>query len=88
MLESKGRVRLASDCLTWVRTALEAPGTRLVPLSPEIAVASAHLPGEFHGDPADRILVATARIHALTLVTRDERILAYGRAGFVAVLDG
>ena len=87
MLESKGRIRLHTDCLSWVRAGLAAPGTRLVPLTPEIAVGSAHLPGVFHGDPADRILVATARTHDLTLVTKDERILAYGAAGYVAALQ-
>jgi PIN domain nuclease of toxin-antitoxin system len=86
MLENKGRLRLGVDCLTWVREALGAPGIRLVPLSPEIAVASAYLPGAFHGDPADRMLVATARTHDLTLVSKDERILAYGAAGFLATL--
>jgi len=88
MLESRGRLRLSSDCLAWIRTALSAPGIRLMPLTPEIAVASARLPAAFHGDPADRILVATARDHGLTLVTKDERIRAYGAAGYVDVLDG
>jgi PIN domain nuclease of toxin-antitoxin system len=86
MLESRGRLRLSMDCLAWIRAALTAPGVDLVPLTPEVAVASAYLPGEFHGDPADRLLVATARTHDLILVTKDERILTYGSAGYVAVL--
>jgi PIN domain nuclease of toxin-antitoxin system len=49
MLEAKGRIRLAKDCLAWVQEALSAPGTSLVPLMPEIAVESSRLPGEFHG---------------------------------------
>lgn len=88
MLESRGRLRLNVDCLAWVREALAAPGTRLAPLTPEVAVGSAYLPGAFHGDPADRLLVATARALDLTLVTKDERILAYGAAGYVAVVPG
>lgn len=88
MLESKGRLRLNTDCLSWIRSALAAPGTRLLPLSPEIAVASASLPGEFHGDPADRIIVATARLLDLVLVTRDERIRDYSAQGYVAVPAG
>jgi PIN domain nuclease of toxin-antitoxin system len=87
-LESRGRIRLTGDCLSWVRSALAAPGTRLLPLTPEIAVASAHLAGSFHGDPADRMLVATARSHDPRLGTKDERILAHGAAGHVAVLAG
>jgi len=86
MLEAKGRIRLAKDCLAWVQEALSAPGTSLVPLTPEIAVESSRLPGEFHGDPADRILVATARLLGATLLTRDERILAYGKGKLVSVM--
>ncbi|HJX15764.1 MAG TPA: type II toxin-antitoxin system VapC family toxin [Candidatus Deferrimicrobiaceae bacterium] len=85
MLEAKGRIRLTKDCLAWVQEALAAPGTSLVPLSPEIAVESSRLPGTFHGDPADRILVATARLLGGTLLTRDDRILAYGKGKHVSV---
>jgi predicted nucleic acid-binding protein len=60
---------------------------RLAPLSPAIAVESTRLPGDFHRDPADRFIVATARELGATLVTRDERILRYGAEGFVQVLD-
>jgi PIN domain nuclease of toxin-antitoxin system len=86
MLEAKGRIRLAKDCLAWVQEALSAPGASLVPLTPEIAVESSRLPGDFHGDPADRILVATARLLGATLLTRDERILAYGKGKLVSVM--
>jgi len=86
MLEAKGRIRLSKDCLAWVQEALSAPGTSLVPLTPEIAVESSRLPGEFHGGPADRILVATARLLGATLLTRDERILAYGKGKLVSVM--
>jgi PIN domain nuclease of toxin-antitoxin system len=86
MLVAKGRVRLAKDCLAWVHEALSAPGTSLLPLTPEISVESSRLPGEFHGDPADRILVATARLLGATLLTRDERILAYGKGKHVSVM--
>ena len=86
MLEAKGRIRLAKDCLAWVQEALAAPGTSLVPLTPEIAVESSRLPGDFHGDPADRILIATARLLDATLLTRDERILTYGKGKHVSVM--
>jgi len=74
MLESKGRIRIHMDCLEWVRRALET-----VPLSPEIAVESNRLPGSPHGDPADRILIATARNLGARLMTRDQALLDYGR---------
>ena len=86
MLESKGRIRIFKDCLDWVRQALSAPGIHLLPLSPEVAMASCRLPGTFHGDPADRILVASARLDDLYLVTYDERIIAYGTEQYVSVL--
>jgi PIN domain nuclease of toxin-antitoxin system len=86
MLESKGRIVLPIDVMQWVERALAAPGVRLQPLTPAIAVQSTRLPGGFHGDPADRILVATARDQDATLVTRDERILNYGATGLVSTL--
>ncbi|CAG1000717.1 Ribonuclease VapC22 [Methylophilaceae bacterium] len=87
MLEAKGRIVLGSPCEKWVKTALTLPGMRLIGLEPEIAVASSRLPGEMHGDPADRILTATARAHDAVLATADERLVEYGKAGFMRVLD-
>lgn len=87
MLEAKGRLRFSLEVGEWVRRALAAPGLRLADLSPEIAVESSRLPGEVHGDPADRILMATARRLGAALVTRDGRILEYARAGHLATVD-
>lgn len=56
-------------------------------LLPETLILSSYLPGSPHGDPADRIIIATARALNLTLVTRDSTILAYGRQGHVKVLE-
>lgn len=78
-LESKQRLHLHMDCMEWVRRALETPGLSLVPLTPEIAVESTRLPGNIHADPADRILVATARNLGARLMTRDQALLDYGR---------
>jgi len=75
LLTSKGRLRLGSDVLKWVLEVLAKPGLSLAPLKPEIAVACSNLPFEMHADPADRILVATARHLGATLVTADERLL-------------
>lgn len=86
MLEVKGRIRLSKSCLDWVQEALSAPGTHLLPLTPEIAVESSRLPGNFHGDPADRILAAAARILEATLVTKDTKLIEYGNQGFFGVL--
>ena len=83
MLEAKGRLTLAADCESWVREALAAPGIRVAELTPRIAVSSTRLPGVFHGDPADRMLVATARESEATLLTADEGILHYADEGYV-----
>lgn len=87
MLHAKGRVQLSLDLTQWVHQALGAAGTRLVPLEPEIAIESTRLPGAFHGDPADRLLVATARVLGASLLTRDRAILEYARHGHLNVLD-
>ena len=79
LLESKRRLHLHMDCLEWVRRALETPGLSLVPLIPEISVESTRLPGNLRADPADRILVATARNLGARLMTRDQALLDYGR---------
>lgn len=62
------------------------PGVVLKPLIPEIAVESVQLPDSFHGDPADRMIVATARVHQLTLLTHDKKILDYAKKEYVSVM--
>lgn len=79
ILEVKGRIELPCGCLEWVHRALRAPGVALVPLTPEIAVESSRLPGVFQGDPADRILIATALSLGAALVTMDRQILSYAK---------
>ena len=61
----------------WFAQALSYPGIRLLELTPEIAIESTRLPGMFHKDPADQIIVATARVNGCPLVTADDKILRY-----------
>lgn len=77
LLVERGRLILGAPTLEWINTALRAPGIRSLPLTPEIAVASTELPGDFHRDPADRVLVATARHLACPMLTADARIVEY-----------
>lgn len=86
MLESKGRLTLTADCESWVRDAFDAPGVKLAELTPHIAISSTRLPGIFHGDPADRMLMATARESDAILLTADEAILQYAAEGHVRVM--
>lgn len=87
LLVSKKRINLYRDLMEWIREALATPGLRLIPLEPEIAVASSCLPFEMHPDPADRILVATARHLGATLVTADQSLLALAKKGHFRALD-
>lgn len=87
MLEAKGRIGLSRPVEEWVHAALRAPGVRLLELTPAIAVESTRLPGSAHGDPADRILIASARVLGGRLATRDRVILDYAEGGHVPVLD-
>jgi PIN domain nuclease of toxin-antitoxin system len=77
MLVAKRRIQLDRPVEQWVDTALALPGIQLAPLEPAIAVRSSKLPGEFHPDPADRIIVATALERGAPILTPDERIRSY-----------
>ena len=70
-------IELSISLQDWVERALQATQARTVQVSHQIALGAYTLPGTFHKDPADRILVATARHHEFTLLTADERILNY-----------
>ena len=77
LLVSHQRLRLTGTVLDWLETSLVFPKVRLFPISPEIAVEANFLPGEFQKDPADRIIVATARVHNIELLTLDSKILKF-----------
>lgn len=77
MLVAKGRVALSMDISEWLSVVSQIEAVSFVPVDNEIAVKSTELPGEFHKDPADRIIVATARKFAVPLITLDEKIRAY-----------
>lgn len=77
MLVSKGKVILNTSCQAWIDKSLSLPGVSLIPLTPEIAIESCYLAGDFHGDPADRILVASAKIENLCLISRDKKLVSY-----------
>ncbi len=86
MLVAKDRIRLSMPVDEWVRQASATPGMQMLGLIPEIALESTRLPDPPHGDPVDRMLIASARVHNLTLVTADEKILAYAEQGHLKAL--
>jgi PIN domain nuclease of toxin-antitoxin system len=75
--ESIGKLKLSVPIRHWFAAAIREPFVQLEPMTVDIAHESNHLPGEFHRDPADQIIVATARLLRLTLLTADQRILSY-----------
>jgi PIN domain nuclease of toxin-antitoxin system len=76
-LDAGGKIVLPAPIRSWLSVALQAPGIHLLELTPEIVVEANNLPGTFHRDPADRSIVATARVHGYPLVTEDNKIRQY-----------
>lgn len=86
LLVARNRLSLVAKPERWFQRLLAIPGVKLADLSPDILIASSFLPGEPPRDPADRIILATARDLGATLVTRDRLILKYGEAGQVSTI--
>ena len=87
VLVEKKRIKLGMDRLEWVEQALEITGFEVCPITPKIAIQSTRLPGEVHGDPADRILITTAHETNAVLVTCDKKILDYGKDRYLNVYN-
>ncbi|EQA38931.1 PIN domain protein [Leptospira inadai serovar Lyme str. 10] len=87
MLVSKKRIKISGSLVDWIKEGQNAPGIYSINLTPEIISESVSLPDSFHGDPADRLIVATARILKAELVTMDKAILNYARKGNVKTLS-
>ena len=85
-LVRKGRYRLLVSPKIWFSRLLALVGVRLAELTPEILIDSTELPGAPPADPADRIIVATARHHGLVLVSRDQKLIGYGDQGHLRTL--
>lgn len=87
LLSSKGRLPTSRPPLSMFGEVVANAGVWVEALSPEVLIESSFLPGQLHNDPADRILIATARALDLTLVTRDRAILDYAMLGHVRALS-
>ena len=86
LLSAKGRLSTVRPPMDIFGEMIATPGVRIEALSPEVLFEASFLPGRLHRDPADRILIATARRLDLTLVTRDQTILDYAHHGHVRAL--
>ncbi|MAT34677.1 MAG: VapC toxin family PIN domain ribonuclease [Ponticaulis sp.] len=86
MLYRKGRVSLTLDPEDWLDLFMKSAHADWAQMTPRILVRSSNLPGLVHSDPADRIIISTARQAQLTILTGDRTILDYGESGYVSVL--
>ena len=77
LLVDKERLKLSIDLRDWVRKTESLPFVRFMPVDNTISLRSVTLPGQFHPDPADRIITATAMTMGLPLVTKDDKIISY-----------
>ena len=78
LLEKK-KIGIACDPEVWIKAALDMPKLRVTAFSPVLAYRSTVLPQPFHNDPADQIIVSTARDENAIILTKDEKILAYDK---------
>lgn len=85
--DKPAKLSFRPDARTFVTNVFSWASVQVAPLTAEIAFDACYLPGDFHRDPADRFLVATARALGVPIVTRDEVIAAYAKAGHVALID-
>jgi PIN domain nuclease of toxin-antitoxin system len=76
-LVEKGRIRLFGDLESWVESALNVPRLRVVPLDFKVFHRATTLPQPFHSDPADQMIVATARLRDATIITKDKLLHDY-----------
>ena len=81
------QIQFLPDPTTWFSTLMGKSIIKPASLTNEIAIASSTLPGQLHADPADRFLVATSRAMNIPLMTRDSKILAYAKSGYVQIIQ-
>lgn len=77
MMASREKIELRISAGEWLDFAINKSGIRVIDINADIALDACDLPGDFHQDPADRMIVATARVDRLKLVTKDKKILSY-----------
>jgi len=82
----RGRIALPMSLDSWFERAFSQAGVTLLQITPQIAVETTLLPDAFHGDPADRLIAATARVENLLLCTHDNALLRFGKQGLFRTL--
>lgn len=87
MLARKGRFRSQYSPQRWFEELMALPDAALADMPAKVLMESSFLPGEFHFDPADRIIAATAREYGYTVMTRDRALLEYAQAGHLSAFE-
>ena len=87
MLKSKKRINIYKPIKEFLKAIVEIDGIRIVDISPDIAADSTLLLDDFHGDPADRIIAATAINNGAILLTRDRAILSWAELGNIKAIE-
>lgn len=77
---AKGKLTLSVDASVWLSRASAAPGIRFLPIDRDVLLLSTRLAGAVHSDPANRMLIATAQLNNVPLVTADKLLIEYARA--------
>ena len=77
LLVEKGRLKLTLDVTDWISKSERLPFFRFIPVDNSIVIKAVNLPQPLHNDPADRIIIATAKAIGAHIVTKDEKILKY-----------
>ena len=77
MLVARGRLSFAIDFPSWLNEATSVSGTKFHPVDNSVAYQAVNLPGNFHADPADRMIVATALALDAALISGDQKIQDY-----------
>lgn len=88
MLVHKKRIQFDRPVRQWVEEALDKPGIQVLPFTKEVAIEAALLPEPMHKDPADRMILATARIERFTLITSDKPMLSFARSTGLDCIPG
>lgn len=86
LLVSRGRMPSVTNPAVWFKALLAREAIELARMTPDILISSSNLPGDLHRDPADRIIISTARELGMTIITRDRMILDYADKGHVSAL--
>lgn len=87
MLKSKRRLNIYTPIKEFLKSIIEIDGLKVVDISTEIAADSTVLLDDFHGDPADRIIVATAINSNAVLLTRDKQIISWSKFGHIRLIE-